>query len=718
MRKIFLFIAGIILTTSMNLRADEGMWLLPLIQKLNMDEMKELGLELSAEEIYSINNSSLKDAIGALDNGSCTAELVSGEGLLFTNHHCGYGEIQSHSSIEHDYLKNGFWAMTKDEELPNPGKSVSFLVKLEDITDQILPLLSSDLTGIARSQKLETISEEIVNNAVKDTHYEGFVRPFFNGNRYYLVIMETFLDVRLVGAPPESIGKFGHDSDNWMWPRHTGDFAIFRVYTGPDGKPAEYSPDNVPLNPKHFLPVSLEGYEKGDFAMVMGFPGSTNRYMTSYEVTELLDVEHPNRIKIRGIKQEIMMEDMMSSDVVRIQYSSKYSRSSNYWKYSIGQSEGLRNLNIVDRKQDQQLEFTAWVNEDEERKQKYGETLEMIRNGVEGREDLEHTFQYLWECMYMGMETIPFALRFRELFEVLGTEEPDTEKVKTISENLQKGLSEMYKDYNLETDKKITKAMIELMLEDVPDKYQDENLLEVKSKYSGKIDKYVDKYFKKSIFPYEDEVEKFLEDPSLKKLEKDPAFVQMLSFLSTYYNLMSNKMEYDNMVEKGRRLWIDGLMKMQPEKDFYPDANSTIRLTYGTVGDYKAKDAVYYSHFTTLEGVMEKEDPDNMEFIVSEKLKELYRKKDYGPYSENGTMHVCFTTNNDITGGNSGSPVLNKKGELIGIAFDGNWEAMSGDIAFEHELQKCINVDIRYVLFIIDKYAGAKHLIEEMKIVN
>lgn len=683
-----------------------------------MDKMKEMGLELTAEQIYSINNTSLKDAIGVLDGGSCTAELISAEGLLLTNHHCGYDEIQNHSSVENNYLKNGFWAMTKEEELPNQGKTITFVVRIEDVSDKILPELSADLTGDARSEKLESLTRDIISEATEGTHYDAYVRSFYNGNQYILFVNETFRDVRLVGAPPESIGKFGHDTDNWMWPRHTGDFALFRVYSGPDGKPADYSPDNIPLKPRHFLPVSLKGYKKNDFTMVMGFPGSTDRYMTSWQVEELLNITHPNRIKIRGVKQKLMMEDMKKSERIDIMYSSKYSRSSNYWKYSIGQSEGLRKLNVIDRKEELEDRFREWVGEDEQRHEKYENALSLIETGIKERKDLNHSSQYLMECMFSGMETVQLGNMFRFLYMELSAEEPDMERVQMVSSYIRNNATEFYKEYNPPTDKKISKAMLDLMLEDVKPEFQPDVLIEIRDKYRGNTEKYIKKYFKKSMLPHESEVMEFLEDPDLKTLEKDPGVQMAISFFEKYMGLNAMSAKYDEMIEEGSRLWMAGLMEMQEDRTFYPDANSTLRLTYGTVGDYYPRDAVRYSHYTTLEGVMEKEDPENEEFIVSEKLKELYRTKDYGRYGENDVMNVCFTSNNDITGGNSGSPVINANGELIGVAFDGNWEAMSGDVAFEDDLQKCINVDIRYVLFIIDKYAGATHLVEEMNIVE
>ena len=718
MKRVLIICMAFLLSFQLKVRADEGMWLLSLLKQVNMDEMVEMGLELTAEQIYSVNNASLKDAVGALDYGSCTAELISGEGLLLTNHHCGYGEIQYHSSVENDYLKDGFWAMTRAEELPNEGKTISFLIRMEEVTDRVLEELTDEMSAEERSGAIRSITREISNQATEDTHYEAQVRPMFEGNRYFLFVLETYRDVRLVGAPPESIGKYGADTDNWMWPRHTGDFAIFRVYTGPDGKPADYSPDNIPLKPKHFLPVSLKGYEKGDFAMVLGFPGSTTRYMTSMEVQKLLDIDHPSRIKIRGVKQEIMMADMQADPKVRIQYASKYSRSSNYWKYSIGQSKGLENLGVVAKKKAEEEAFMKWVNEDESRKEMYGSALDMINEGVQESLDYEYAYQYLLECIYLGMESIGAGIQLREIAGVLGEDEVNEQALAEAVESLRTGMADFYKDYNPDTDRKIMTAMVKLFLEDVDQAYQPTFLQEVNTKYKGNVEKFVEKYFAKSMIVDQDRFNAFLDDPNLKTLEKDPTYQAVGSFFTKFQEMRGAMMGYAQKMSEGSRLYLKGRIEMHPEKDFYPDANSTMRLTYGSVGDYIPRDAVKYAHYTTLTGVMEKEDPDNYEFVVSPKLKELYKESDYGPYGEDGEMYVCFTTNNDITGGNSGSPVINGKGELIGVAFDGNWEAMSGDVAFETELQKCINVDIRYVLFVIDKYAGASHLIDEMKLVN
>lgn len=694
--------------------ADEGMWLPSLIYKLNINDMQKAGCELSAEEIYSINNSSLKDAIVALDRGSCTAELISKDGLLLTNHHCGYGEIQNHSSVEHDYLQDGFWAMTRDEELPNPGKTVTFLVRVEDVTEKVMSALTDDMTYNARNKKIDEITNKLEKEAKNDSHFEVYVRSFFNSNQYFLFVTETFMDVRLVGAPPQSLGKFGGDTDNWMWPRHTNDFSMFRVYCAPDGKPAEYSKNNVPYQPKHFLPISLKGIEEGDFAMILGYPGSTNRYKTSYGVNYTMTVTNPVRIEVREKKLEIIDEYMRSSQKARIQYASKYARSSNYYKYSIGQNKGLDNLNVIEKKKAIEDNFTQWVNTNTERKERYGEALGLIEKSYSDSE-ASRAQEYISEALLRGPEIFTFAYRARPLLELLEKPEENKERIERVVERLKTSMDSYFKDYDAETDKKVAAELMKLYFENNDPKFHPDFFAEVQKKYKGDFVKYTTKMFESTVFDNEEELEQLLKKPTLKALNKDMAILAAGDIFSKLREIGRIAGQNNEELQTGRRLFVAGLMEMEKDKNFYPDANSTMRLTYGNVLDYEPRDGVIYKYYTTTDGYLEKEIPGDAEFDVPAKMKELLLEKDFGRYADkDGSLRACFITNNDITGGNSGSPVINGKGELIGIAFDGNWEAMSGDLAFEPDLQRCINVDIRFVLWVIDKYAGATHLINEM----
>ncbi|MFO7853295.1 MAG: S46 family peptidase [Bacteroidota bacterium] len=712
-RLVSLFIA-LVISMNMSLRADEGMWLLPLLEQLNMGEMTELGLELSAEEIYSLNQPSIKDAI-VIFGGGCTAEIVSSQGLLLTNHHCGYGSIQSHSTVEHDYLKDGFWAMSKDEELPNPGLGVTFLVRIEDVSDRVLKDVSTGMMESERAEIINKVRGEIVDEATEGNHYRANVNSFFGGNNYYLLVYETYNDVRLVGAPPSSIGKFGHDTDNWEWPRHTGDFSVFRVYMGPDGKPAEYSEDNVPLKPRYYLPVSAKGIDENDFAMIFGYPGGTQRYMTSYGVEEVLSITHPNRIKIRGIRQEILMADMMADPKVNIQYASKYSGSSNYWKFSIGQKQGLERLNVKAKKEKLENRFTEWVEKNRKREELYGDALELIQKSIEGRAKYYNAQQYLTECLLRGTELPSMARNAQGLLSALSGDDEDAvnEAVKMLKQRAER----FYKDYNPPTDRKATKAMIKVFREDTDPLYWPNFVTQIDDEFGGDVDKYVDHMFDNSIFTTEDKLMNYLTKLDIEKLETDPALKNGMDVMMVYRDLIQKLGQFDTDLQRGRRLYIAGLREMDPDLVQYPDANFTIRLTYGSVLPYQPRDAVIYKHFTTMEGVMEKYVPGDYEFDLPDRLIELYEQKKFGKYADPaGHMPICFLTNCDITGGNSGSPVINGKGELIGLAFDGNWEAMSGDVTFEPDLQRCISVDVRYVLWIIDIYAGASHLVEEMDI--
>jgi hypothetical protein len=699
-------------------KADEGMWLLLHVDRLNQTELQKMGLQLTPEEIYSINNSSLKDAIAIFGRG-CTAEVISDQGLLLTNHHCGYGQIQEHSSVEHDYLSNGFWAQNFEEELPNPGLTATFLIRVEDVTEAILGELKDEMTEQERSKAIRNKSQELQNAATEESHYTASVRSFFEGNEFYLFVYETFRDVRLVGAPPSSIGKFGADTDNWMWPRHTGDFALFRVYTDKEGKPADYSTDNIPMKPRHHLPVSLEGYQKGDFSMILGYPGGTQRYMTSHGVKMALDISNQTVVDIRDIKLKIMMEQMQADPAVRIQYATKYARISNYWKYFIGQNKGLKRLRVYDKKVELEDEFTQWVNQTADLKEKYGEALPMIAKAYNTISEYELIRIYQNEAIVRGSEILGFAGRFSNLKKELEEKNPDQAKVNQEVERLRGSSADYFKDYNASIDKKLLAAMFQMYDKNVPLSQQPRYMIDLSKKYKGNFEKFADMVFATSIFTTSEKVEAFLSKPSAKALDKDIAYQTIRAFNNFFTEEISPKtVEAREMLNKGNRLFVAGLREMNADREFYPDANFTMRMTYGQVLDYYPADAVHYNYFTTMTGIMEKEDPANWEFVVPEKLKALYEAKDFGRYGTGDVMNVCFLTNHDITGGNSGSPVLNGKGELIGLAFDGNWEAMSGDIAFEPDLQRTINVDIRYVLFIIDKYAGAKHLIDEMTIVQ
>ncbi|MCX6225644.1 MAG: S46 family peptidase [Bacteroidia bacterium] len=713
MKRFTSLLLGISLLFSISARADEGMWLLPLIQKLNIGKMTELGLQLSAEDIYSVNHSSVKDAI-LIFGGGCTAEVVSPQGLVLTNHHCGYGSIQSHSTVEHDYLTDGFWAMSKGEELPNPGLSVTFLDYLEDVTARINGKLNDGMSEADRSAAIRDESQKIQSEVKTDRFHSARVSSYFGGNQFYLLVYTQYRDVRLVGAPPSSIGKFGADTDNWMWPRQTGDFSVFRIYMSPDGSPANYAAENVPLKPKHYLPVSVKGVKEGDFTMIMGYPGRTTRYRTSYEVEEDLKYLHPNRIKIRNAKQEIMLADMLADPKVKIQYSSKYSGSTNYYKKSIGESAGLKRLKVAERKKELEDEFTKWIAQDPALQKKYGEALNLIKISLEGRAPYNNVSQYFSECFGQGSEIIGMAGQFGGTLANMLKTEKDPAKIKESTDNMKQNLSGIFKDYNEPTDQKVTAAMFELFCKDVEQQYKPDVYNLINKKFKGCGVAFSAKMFETSIFCDQAKLEAFLDKPSLKILEKDLAYIASVSISKKTAEIRSELGKFSSDLAKGQRLWLDGLMTMQKDRVFYPDANSTMRLSYGSIKSYDPIDAVHYKYFTTLDGVMQKEVPGDWEFDVPAKLKELYKAKDYGIYGEGGVMKIGFISNDDITGGNSGSPVLNSKGELLGLAFDGNWEALSGDVAFEPELSRTISVDIRYVLFIIDKYAGAKHLVDEM----
>ena len=708
MKKLFLFAAAAVL--SLTAYADEGMWLLPYLQKMNIKDMKAKGCELSAEEIYSLNRTALKDAIVIFGNG-CTGEVVSPEGLVFTNHHCGYASIQELSSVDHDYLRDGFWAMSNAEELPAPGLTVRFIRQIADVTADLLgnvpDIASEEERAKIIGENTKALSDKL---AAEHPGMQIQIKDFFGGNQYFAFVIEEFTDVRLVGAPPSSIGKFGGETDNWMWPRHTGDFSIFRIYAGKDNKPAAYSPDNVPYKPVKHLKVSLDGYEENDFTMIMGFPGSTERYMTSYEIDQMLDVTNPQRIFIRGERQAILKEDMAASDKVRIQYASKYAGSSNYWKNSIGMSRGIRKLDVKGKKQAQEAEFQKWAEANTLPEEGFIDALPLIEEAVGEQTPILATRQYISEAFLSAIEALGPAS-----YMVFGLNDSMTDEQRAA---VRERMVNFYKDYNMPTDRKVAKRMLRIARENMrnlPSIYEEV----IDKEFGGDIDAYVDDFYARSAAVDPGKFYALLDDYSAEAVENDPAVVLFKSVREKFTEGEEAFEAARRKFDRGHRLYIAGLMRMQPEKAWASDANFTIRLTYGQVLPYDPADGITYDYYTTLKGVMEKENPDNAEFVVPAKLKELYKAGDFGRYAnDKGEMPVAFLANCDITGGNSGSPIMNGRGELIGLAFDGNWEAMSGDVAFEPELQRTISVDVRYVLFIIDKFAGAGWLLDEMEIVQ
>ena len=701
---------------SLSAIADEGMWLPQLLQAMNESDMQANGLQLTAEDLYSVNNSSLKDAIVSL-GGFCTAEMISSEGLMLTNHHCAFGSIQEHSSVSNDYLKDGFWAMSRDEELVNEGLTASFLVSIDEVTARVLAELTDDMSEKERREKIREISKTIIDEKTADTHYNAKVKSFFGGNDFYILTYETFKDVRLVGSPPSAIGKFGGDTDNWMWPRHTGDFALYRIYCAPDGTPAEYSVENIAYQPKHHLPIQLDGVDNGDYTMIFGFPGSTDRYLTSFGVQEALDITNPTTVDIRDEKLAIMKAGMDANKKTKIQYAVKHAQTSNYWKYYIGQSKGLKAMKVYDKKVVLEDEFRIWVSSDSLRKDKYGEALFLIESAYNTNKTIALNRTYLNEAIFMGAEIMYWSFKMNRA--VAGLPEKGKERVVAIRD-IKKEARNFYKDYNTSIDQELFGSMLEMYYYNVPKTQHAKVFKTIENQLFGfkklDFDWYAKNVFNRSIFSSKEKFFTFLESPSSSKIERDPAYKTLTSIYNQYLEQISPKRTIvREELAKGNRLFIDGLREMNADKNYYPDANSTMRATYGNVGDYNPGEAMHYDYYTTIDGIIQKEDATNEEFIVPERLKELYAIGDYGRYADkDGNLRINFISNNDITGGNSGSPVINAWGEIVGTAFDGNWEAMSGDIAFEKEIQRTISVDIRYTMFIIDKFAGATHLINEM----
>lgn len=720
MKKVSVILLVILMAIPFGMKANEGMWLPMFIGRLNYADMQKEGLKLTAEEIYSVNNSSLKDAIVMLSGGSCTAEIISKEGLTLTNHHCAFGAIQANSTTDHDYLTDGFWAYSKDQELQAKGMTASFLERMEDVSELINSELTDDMSDDERNRIIAKLADSIEVAAAEDGKFDADVKSFFEGNEFYLFVYTTYTDVRLVGAPPSSIGKYGGDTDNWMWPRHTGDFSLLRIYTAQDGTPAKYAADNIPLKPKHSLPVSLQGVKENDYAMIMGYPGSTDRYLTSWGVKQAVDLDQPARVKIRGKKLEIYKKHMDQDAATRIKYASKYARVSNYWKYFIGQTAQLKKNHVYEKKQKIESDFETWAKSNDELSAKYGNALNLIEQGYKKQEPYVLASTYFGEAI-VGSEILLFSYRANGLQMALAKGEPDPKKIDKLIQGLKGRSVKHFKDYDQGIDMEVTAAMLEMYYNDVAQEQQPDYFIELVEKNKGDFDKISADLFENSIFSSQEKMDEFfVSSKQLKTLEKDPARKLMGALLAKYRSIMGGEYSVSFAdLDKGNRLFVDGLRKMNPEVKYYPNANSTMRLTYGKVLPYSPYDAVNYDFATTLEGVMQKMDNSNPEFVVPQKLVDLYTDKNYGQYgNKNGTMPVCFLTNNDITGGNSGSPTINAQGHLIGTAFDGNWEAMSGDIFFEQNIQRTIVCDIRYVLFIIDKYAGATNLIDEMELVK
>mgnify|MGYP003305501299 FL=1 len=703
----------------LGVRADEGMWLLQMMEEQYLvEQMKKQGLQLEAADLYNASAPSIKDAVGIF-GGGCTGEIISPEGLILTNHHCGYGAIQQHSSVEHDYLTDGFWAMTRAEELPTPGLEFTFVEKIVDVTSMVNALIESDSISVNESLSYAFL-DKMAREELQQSEYDGvpgveaLVRPFYAGNRYYLFFLKVYSDVRMVAAPPSSIGKFGGETDNWMWPRHTGDFSMFRIYADSLGNPALYSEDNVPLKtPKH-LSISIRGLQEGDYAMVMGFPGSTQRFLTRSEIQERMDCQNTPRIQVREARQEVLKKEMAASDKVRIQYAGKYASSSNYWKNSIGMNKAIVDNKVREAKSEQEARFAQFAAEKDN--EEYANVVAQIDEVIAESSPVTYLRMAFTETFMMGIE---FGAPYKVMDSLkVAIKAKDKEAIERWGNQLRQSYAQIHnKDYDHEVDRKVAKALFALYKEmglELPAFYET-----IEKDYKGDIDRYVDAMYDNSITANEQNLEKFLKKPTVKAIDKDLAVAFSRGKWGMYNEISAKAVPVREKLQQLHKTYVRGLCEMYAPAPKAPDANFTLRLTYGTVKPYSPKNGVSYDYYTTLEGVMEKEDATNPEFVVPEKLKQLYAAKDYGRYAlSDGRLPVNFITTNDITGGNSGSPVMNAHGELIGSAFDGNWESLSGDINFDNDKQRCIVVDIRYVLFVLEKLGGCKHLIDEMTIVE
>jgi len=705
-------------TIHFSLFADEGMWI-PVLLNKNIEQMQKMGMKLTAEDIYSINQSCLKDAIVRFGRG-CTGEIVSPKGLLLTNHHCGYGVIQRHSSLEHDYLTDGYWAQSLDEELPNPGLTVTFMIRMEDVTNRVLEGVTADMSEQNRSAVIKENIKVIVDEAEKETHYDAYVRPFYHGNQYFLIVNEVFKDIRFVGAPPSGIGKFGGDTDNWMWPRHTGDFSVFRVYADTNNQPAEYSKDNVPYKPKYYMPISLKGYKEGDFTLLFGNPGTTREYLPSCAVELIAIKENPVKIGLRQKRLDIIRDAMEKSRLIRIQYSSKYARISNYWKKMIGETRGIKMANGVMKKQEFEKKFQAWAESLSGDQADYANILPLFEDLYGELYPVGLAAIYLREAG-MAPELYRFSLSANDLIKHSRDKNESDEALGEEAAELIKTGRRFYNNYQPAIDQEITTLMMEEMCNNMDKEYLPDVYKQIEKKYKGDIPAYVDELFSKSIFVDSTKFYAFLENYKRnkgKKLNADPVFQLSMSIANRYrLDIIPEGKRITSAIDSLQRIYMLALMEMEPGKQFYPDANSTMRVCYGQIDNFYPADAVTYEYFTTARGILEKEDSTIYDYAVEERLKDLISAGDYGRYADDdGQLHVGFISTIHSTGGNSGAPVLNGEGELIGINFDRNWEGTMSDLMYDPDQCRNIILDIRYLLFIMDKYAGATWLVDEMDI--
>jgi hypothetical protein len=715
MKKIVLIFTVFFLFVS-TLFSREGMWVPLFLEKYNLEEMQRMGFRLSAQDIYDINEASMKDAV-VLFGGGCTGELISGDGLLITNHHCGYRQIQQHSSVENDYLTHGFWAKNRGEEFPNPGLSVSFLERMEDVTNAVFEGTAGFDSQDEKDKRINQNLAAIEREAQENGKYRATVRPFFYGNQYFLHVYKVYTDVRLVGAPPSAIGKFGGDTDNWMWPRHTGDFALFRIYAGKDNEPASYSPDNVPFKPKKFFPISLQGVEPDDFTMVFGFPGRTTQYLPSYAVELIRNQRNPDRIAIRDLKLDIMGTHMSGDAKVRIQYASKYAGVSNAWKKWQGENLGLDRLGAVERKKEFESEFQIWASKNGRWKSEFAPLFDLFRTQYTDYAPLAKASDYYAEILSSGIEIFTVANYFNTLLRQIDRQDEISESAALSMKRL---LDNFFKDYHQPLDEEMFATLLPVLFNDLPAEYLPVELGTVLRKFQG--EKLIRNLYRKSVLNDHEKLNALVASNSIqriKAIEKDPVFA-LFKALRNYYDtqIYPPVQIVESSLESAMKPYMAGIMQMKKGQSFYPDANSTLRVSYGRVEGYEPRDGVKYKHYTTLEGIMEKDNPEIYDYDVPARLKELYENSDYGQYGLNGKMPVCFVASNHTTGGNSGSPVLNADGHLIGINFDRCWEGTMSDIMYDPDQCRNIALDMRYALFIIDKFAGAGYLLEEMELIR